>query len=90
MKAFFKQNDIRYEVKAIKGTENSTEAALKYAAEHLPDLIMILTTKNLNIQNYMLGAEEQKIIANPQKIPVMVINPRKVIYSSYSAFGNAV
>ncbi len=90
VKAFFKQNNIRYEVKAIEGTESSSEAALKYAAEHLPDLIMILTTKNLNIQDYMLGAEEQKIIANPQKIPVMVINPRKVIYSSYGAFGNAV
>jgi nucleotide-binding universal stress UspA family protein len=90
VKVFFKQNNIRYEVKAIEGTESSTEAALKYAAEHLPDLIMILTTKNLNIQDYMLGAEEQKIIANPQKIPVMVINPRKVIYSSYGAFGNAV
>jgi nucleotide-binding universal stress UspA family protein len=90
VKAFFKQNNIRYEVKAIEGTENSSEAALRYAAEHLPDLIMILTTKNLNIQDYMLGAEEQKIIANPQKIPVMVINPRKVIYASYGAFGNAV
>ncbi len=90
VKAFFKQNNIRYEVKAVEGTESSTEAALKYAAENLPDLIMILTTKNLNLQDYMLGAEEQKIIANPQKIPVMVINPRKVIYASYGAFGNAV
>ena len=90
VKAYFKQNNISYTVKAVEGTDSSTEATLKYCAEHLPDLIMILTTKNLNIQEYMLGAEEQKIIANPQKIPVMVINPRKVIYASYSAFGNAV
>ena len=52
-----------------------------------PDLIMILTTKNINIQDYVLGADEQKIIANPFKIPVMCINPKKIIYSSYGGFG---
>ncbi len=90
VKGFFKQNNISFKVVAVEGTDSSAEAALKYAAENMPDLIMILTNRNLNIQDYMLGVEEQKIIANPQKIPVMVINPRQVHYASYSAFGNAV
>ena len=90
VKGFFKQNNISFKVVAIGGTDSSAEATLKYVAENMPDLIMILTNRNLHIQDYMLGVEEQKIIANPQKIPVMVINPRKVLYASYSAFGNAV
>jgi nucleotide-binding universal stress UspA family protein len=89
VKSFFRQNNIMYEVKAIEGTDNSTEATLKYADENQPDLIMILTTKNINIQDYVLGADEQKIIANPYKVPVMCINPKKVIFSSYGSFGGA-
>ena len=89
VKSFFRQNDISYEVKAVEGTDSSTEATLKYAAENQPDLIMILTTKNINLQDYVLGADEQKIIANPYRVPVMCINPRKVIFSSYGSFGGA-
>ncbi|RLD76314.1 MAG: hypothetical protein DRJ07_16550 [Bacteroidetes bacterium] len=87
VKSFFRQNDIMYEVKAMEGIDNSAEATLKYAAEYHPDLIMVLTTKNINIQDYVLGADEQKIIANPFKIPVMCINPKKVIFASYGGFG---
>jgi len=89
VKSFFRQNNIMYEVKAVEGTDNSAEATLKYSAENQPDLIMVLTTKNINIQDYVLGADEQKIIANPSKIPVMCINPKKVIFSSYGGFGGS-
>ena len=89
VKSFFRQNNILYEVKAMEGIDNSAEATLKYAAENHPDLIMVLTTKNINIQDYVLGADEQKIIANPFKIPVMCINPKKVIFSSYGGFGGS-
>ncbi|MEN8122068.1 MAG: universal stress protein [Bacteroidota bacterium] len=89
VKSFFRQSNIMYDVKAIEGTDNTAEATLKYAAENHPDLIMVLTTKNINIQDYVLGADEQKIIANPYKIPVMCINPKKVIFSSYGGFGGA-
>ena len=40
------------------------------------DLILITTTKNINIADYVLGAQEQAIIANSSKIPVMCVNPR--------------
>ena len=89
VKSFFRQNEINYEVKAIEGTDDSIKATLMYAAENKPDLIMILTTKNINIQDYVLGADEQKIIANPDNIPVMCINPKKVIFSSYGGFGGS-
>ncbi len=87
VKSFFRQSNIMFEVIAVEGTDDSTKATLLYAAKNRPDLIMILTTKNINIQDYVLGADEQKIIANPLKIPVMCINPKKVVFSSYGGFG---
>lgn len=89
IKSFFRQHNVMHEVKIIEGTDNSAEATLQYMANNRADLVMVLTTKNINIQDYVLGADEQKIIANPQKIPVMVINPKKVIFSSYGGFGGS-
>jgi nucleotide-binding universal stress UspA family protein len=77
---FFKQNQIDYEVVHVAGTDNFSEATLKFASENKPDLIIVLTTKNINFQDYVLGADEQKIIANPSKTPVMCVNPVKVNY----------
>jgi hypothetical protein len=40
------------------------------------DLILIMTTKNITMADYVLGAAEQYIIANSSKIPVCCINPK--------------
>jgi nucleotide-binding universal stress UspA family protein len=77
---YFRQYDIDYEIVHIAGTESFSDSTLKFAHENKPDLILILTTKNINFQDYVLGAEEQKIIANPSRIPVMCVNPREVKY----------
>jgi nucleotide-binding universal stress UspA family protein len=77
---FFKQNQIDYEIVKVTDTDSFSEATLKFAAENKPDLIVILTTKNINFQDYVLGADEQRIIANPSKIPVMCVNPMKIAY----------
>ena len=89
VKSYFKQNNIDFEVKKIEGTDTSVDATLKFIKENDIDLIVVLTTKNINIQDYVLGADEQRIISNDAKIPVMCINPNKVKYSSYSTFANA-
>lgn len=84
---FFKQHQIDFEIKKVAGTDSFSEATLKFAAENMPDMIIVLTTKNINIQDYVLGADEQKIIANPTRIPVMCVNPMKVKFSSMSPHG---
>ena len=89
VKSYFKQNQIAFEVKPINGADTSVDATLKFIKENDIDLIVVLTTKNINIQDYVLGADEQRIIANDAKIPVMCINPNKVKYSSYSTFANS-
>lgn len=89
VKTYFAQHNIEYEVVKVEKTDSFMDATLKYAAEHTPDMIMVMTTKNINIQDYVLGADEQKIITNKTKIPVMCVNPMKVKYSVMSVHGVA-
>jgi len=74
-KQFLTKKGVNYDIVKLEGKSISDEA-IKYAEEIKADLIMITTTKNISLQDYMLGASEQKLIANEHKIPVMTINPR--------------
>ncbi|NJO89784.1 MAG: universal stress protein [Chloroflexia bacterium] len=62
IKNYFVQHGIEYEVHRVAGTDSFSESTLKYAAEYKPDMIIVLTTKNINIQDYVLGADEQKLL----------------------------
>jgi nucleotide-binding universal stress UspA family protein len=76
------QNNIDYEIhKAPNGkfAQNTLDFAQKINA----DLILIMTTKNISIADYMFGASEQYIIANSSKIPVCCVNPK----SSFAKVG---
>ena len=78
------QNNIEYEIHDMpKGStaQNTIEFAQKISA----DLILIITTKNITLADYMLGASEQTIIANNFRIPVCCINP-KASFASVGQF----
>ena len=77
-KKYLSENMVDYEIVKLEGS-NVTEEAVKYSKKIDADLIMISTTRNISFQDYVLGASEQKIIVNKEKIPVMCINPRKGI-----------
>jgi nucleotide-binding universal stress UspA family protein len=69
------QNNIDYEIHEIphgKFAQNTIDFAHKINA----DLILIMTTKNITMADYMLGASEQFIIANSSRIPVCCVNPK--------------
>jgi len=70
------QNNIEYDIHTLEKKGNFAKETLKYAEDTDADLILIMTTKNINISDYMLGASEQYIIANSSKIPVMCLNPK--------------
>lgn len=74
-----------YEIEDNKLAERSIEFAKKIDA----DLLMIMTTRDIGLTDYVLGAEEQYIIANPKRLPVMVVNPRTDLrkYGGFSATG---
>ncbi len=80
--------DCEYELHKIKGS-NSAEESIAFAQKVDADMILIMTTKGIGITDYVLGAQEQYIIANTAKIPVMVVNPRTDLsrYGTFSATG---
>jgi len=68
------QNNIEYKIHELpKG--NLAKQTIEYSIKLNADLILIMTTKNISFADYMLGAQEQEIIANSSKIPVCCMNP---------------
>jgi nucleotide-binding universal stress UspA family protein len=80
--------DCDYELHRIEGS-NSAEESIAFAKKVDADMILIMTTKGIGITDYVLGAQEQYIIANTARIPVMVVNPRTDLsrYGTFSATG---
>ncbi len=80
--------DCDFELNKIKGS-NSAEESIAFAKKIDADIILIMTTKGIGITDYVLGAQEQYIIANTEKVPVMVVNPRTDLsrYGGFSATG---
>jgi nucleotide-binding universal stress UspA family protein len=68
------QNNIEYEIHDMK-RGNLAQQTIEFAESVDADLILIMTTKNITLADYMLGAQEQQIIANSSKIPVCCVNP---------------
>jgi nucleotide-binding universal stress UspA family protein len=69
------QNNIEYKIHDLpKG--NLAKQTIEFANSINADLILIMTTKNITVADYMLGAQEQYIIGNSSKIPVCCMNPR--------------
>ena len=80
--------DCDYELHRIEGS-NSAEESIAFAKKVDADMILIMTTKGIGLTDYVLGAQEQYIIANTARIPVMVVNPRTDLsrYGTFSATG---
>jgi len=69
------QNNIEYEIHEMqKG--NFAQQTIDFAHKINADLILIMTTKNITMADYVLGAQEQFIIANSSRIPVCCVNPK--------------
>jgi len=86
-KKFLDNNDIPYEIHTAE-TGNFTNETIDFANKIDADLMLIMTTKNINMADYVIGAHEQTIISNKYAIPVMCINPRPgKIASGFSATG---
>ncbi len=70
------QNNIEYKIHVGKRSGNFSKETISFAREIDADLILITTTKSVNMTDFMFGLPEQEIIANSAKIPVMAVNPR--------------
>ena len=75
-KKILSSKEIKYEITSAMGKKSFSNETINFAHEIDADLILIMTTRNIDFTDYVLGADEQKIIANSAKIPVMCVNPR--------------
>jgi nucleotide-binding universal stress UspA family protein len=85
---FLRSNEIPYEIHTSPGKKDFTHETIDFANEINADLLLIMTTKDITVADYVLGANEQLIISNKHEIPVMCINPRPgKIGQGFSATG---
>ncbi len=75
-KKYLDEKNVAYEIASAEKGSNFADAIVKFAVEVNTNLILIMITKEIGLQDFILGAEEQKIIFNEQKISVMCVNPR--------------
>jgi nucleotide-binding universal stress UspA family protein len=75
-KNYFADHGIDYEITMFEEKGGFVDLTIDFAEKLANSLVMIMTTKNITFQDYVLGADEQKIIANDRGLPVMCINPR--------------
>jgi nucleotide-binding universal stress UspA family protein len=74
---FLNSKKIYYQVEVAEGKQSFPAETLQYAKQLNADMIIITTTKGISKSDYLLGrVEEEEIIGNIAKIPVMCINPR--------------
>jgi nucleotide-binding universal stress UspA family protein len=73
---FLTQNRIDYEIHTVEKSGNFAKDIIRFSKDKKIDLVIIMTTKNLNFSDYIVGAQEQYIIGNSSHIPVMCINPK--------------
>ncbi len=75
-KNYLLEKNIDFEIHTLPGKKNFADETIDFAKSIKAGLILIMTTKDISFQDYVLGANEQKIIANDAKIPVMCVNPK--------------
>jgi nucleotide-binding universal stress UspA family protein len=72
---FLIQNNIEYEIHEVP-RGNFAQQTIDFAQKINADLLLIMTTKNITMADYVMGASEQFMIANSSKIPVCCVNPK--------------
>lgn len=73
---FLKANEIPYEIHTASKHGDFITETIDFAHKIEADMILITTTKDINRVDYILGANEQQIIANKYQIPVMCVQPK--------------
>ncbi len=85
---YFTSKGISFELVQAENESNFVLEAVQYAAKIKADAILIMVTKDIGFADYVLGAHEQYIIANEDKLPVICINPKPPkLGGSFSASG---
>jgi nucleotide-binding universal stress UspA family protein len=88
VETFLKNNNVQYEIFNAEGNISFEKETVKFSKEQGADMILVLTTRDINFLDYLIAAKEQYVIANPERIPVMCINPKPAkLASGFRAAG---
>jgi nucleotide-binding universal stress UspA family protein len=80
----FESKHIDYEIFEGPGLKDYCIEVNEYAHNIGADLIIVQLQRNLTFTKFLMGVKEQRIVANPYKIPVMVLNPREIrVYAGF-------
>jgi nucleotide-binding universal stress UspA family protein len=77
-KKHIEAHNINFEVHSATKGSSFSDGVIKLAKDIEADLVLIMTTPNLDFTDYIFGAQEQYVIANDAKIPVLCVNPAMV------------
>lgn len=85
---YFASKTIHYEIHATQGENDFGHAVVEYAKASEAGAVMVTTTRDIGFTDYVLGPQEQFMIANSAHIPVICINPRPAkVGGGFSASG---
>jgi nucleotide-binding universal stress UspA family protein len=85
---YFASKGIRYESENCSGESDFGKETVRFAKKVDADAILLMTTRDIGFTDYVLGPQEQYIMANNEKIPVICINPRPAkVGGGFSASG---
>jgi len=90
IESFLKGHDVAYEIVTTEGKQSFKKEIVSYAKTHEADLILVMATRDIKWIDFMLGAPEQYLIANPDGLPVMCMNPKPAkVAGGFRATGGA-
>jgi nucleotide-binding universal stress UspA family protein len=88
VETYLKGHDVSYEIVTSPGKQSFKKEIVEFAKGHDADLILVMATRGIRWVDYMLGAPEQYLLANPENLPVMCMNPKPAkIASGFRAAG---
>jgi nucleotide-binding universal stress UspA family protein len=76
IESFLKGHDVDYEIVTTPGKQSFKKEIVEFAKSKNADMILVMATRDIRWVDYMLGAPEQYLIANPDGFPVMCMNPK--------------
>lgn len=83
VKRYLKEHDIQFEeAQQQKASSDFEKDFIAYGKQVNANLVIILTTKDKELKDFVLGPVEQKVINNREEIPVMCVHPLQNMYKT--------
>jgi nucleotide-binding universal stress UspA family protein len=78
----FKNNGVKYSIEYSGKTGGLAKNCIKYASQVNADLIVILNDEGeISVSDFVLGADQEKVINNDAQIATMCVNPVANLYT---------